>query len=157
MGLYVFNWPIPFRWLTGYIYSSCYYYHQMGSINLTYCYHIFPWLCACGACYIIFTYCIYIPRKPVQIVGCVLACRFCSFICIQHHLIIISVQTSLKTLDWWNACHIYSVECVSENKHILSVIHYIIYWAVCFQITHLSGDDWENIYFVLLSSSNRQY
>ena len=29
-----------------YIYSSCYYHHQLGSIHLSHCYHIFPWLCA---------------------------------------------------------------------------------------------------------------
>ena len=42
-------------------------------------------------------------------------------------------------------------------KHILSVIHYTIYGTVCFQFSHLPFDDWENIYFVLLSSSNRKY
>ena len=52
---------------------------------------------------------------------------------------------------------IYFVECVGEIKHILSVIHYTIYRAVCFQFTHLPCDDWDNIYFVLLSSSNRKY
>ena len=49
------------------------------------------------------------------------------------------------------------VECVSEIKHILSVVHYTMYGAVCFQFTHLPCDDWENIYFVLLSSSKRKY
>ena len=49
------------------------------------------------------------------------------------------------------------VECVSKIKHILSVIHYIIYGAVCFQFSHLPCDDWENINFVLSSSSNRKY
>ena len=38
------------------------------------------------------------------------------------------------------------VECVSKIKHILSVIHYTICGAVCFQFTHFSCDDWENIY-----------
>ena len=38
--------PFQFRWLKGYIHSSCYYHHQIGSINLTHSYHIFPWLCA---------------------------------------------------------------------------------------------------------------
>ena len=28
---------------------------------------------------------------------------------------------------------------------------------VCFQFTHFSRDDWDNIYFVLLSSSDRKY
>ena len=37
--------PFQFRWLKGNIYSSCYNHHQIGSINLTRCNHIFPWLC----------------------------------------------------------------------------------------------------------------
>ena len=42
-----------YMWLKGYSYSSCYYYHhQIGSIHLSYCYQIFPWLCAWGVCYI---------------------------------------------------------------------------------------------------------
>ena len=35
---------------------------------------------------------------------------------------------------------------VCKIKHILSVIHYTICGAVCFQLTHFSCDDWENIY-----------
>ena len=35
---------------------------------------------------------------------------------------------------------------VCKIKHILSVIHYTIYGAVCFQLAHFSCDDWENIY-----------
>ena len=57
------------------------------------------------------TYCIYVPGKPgiclsllcslwwVQIVGYVLACRSYSFVCIVNHLIIIIVQTYLKSLN----------------------------------------------------------
>ena len=42
------------------------------------------------------------------------------------------------------------VECVSKIKHILSVIHYIICGAVCFQFTHFCCDDWDNIYIYIL-------
>ena len=35
---------------------------------------------------------------------------------------------------------------VCKIKHILSVIHYTICGAVCFQSTNFSCDDWENIY-----------
>ena len=45
---------------------------------------------------------------------------------------------------------------VSKIRHILSVIHYTIYGAVCFQFTRFPCDDCENIHFVLLSS-NRKY
>ena len=37
------------------------------------------------------------------------------------------------------------VECVSKIRHILSVIHYKIRRAVCFQFTHFPCD-WENIH-----------
>ena len=98
--------PFQFRWLTGYIHSSCYYHHQIGGINLTQ-YHIFPWFCAWDVCCIIFCHFLHIHSgKPgilfslllcslwwVQIVGYVLACKSCSFVCTLHHLIIIIVQT----------------------------------------------------------------
>ena len=98
----------------------------------------------------------------MQIVGYILACRSYSFVCTVHHLIIVVVQTYLKTLRLWNACQIYFVECVSKIKRILSVIYYAICGAVCFQFTPFPCDDWKNIYIyiyiyvVLLSSSNRK-
>ena len=42
------------------IYSSCYYHHQIGSIHLSHCYHIFPWMCAWDVCYIIFCHLLHI-------------------------------------------------------------------------------------------------
>ena len=50
---------------------------------------------------------------------------------------------------------------VCKIRHILPVIYYTIRGAVCFQFTPFPCDDWENIYiyiyFVLLSSSHRNY
>ena len=40
-------------------------------------------------------------------------------------------------------------ECVSKIRHILSVIHYTIQGAVCFQFAHFPCD-WENIYIFYL-------
>ena len=57
--------PLQYRWLKRYIYSSCYYHHQIGSIHLSHCYHIFR-----GCVPEMFvtsysvTHCIYIPGKP---------------------------------------------------------------------------------------------
>ena len=62
-----------------------------------------------------------------------------------------------EDIELMKCCQILFVECVSEIKYIISVIHYTIHGAVCFQFTHLPCDDWENTYFVLLSSSNRKY
>ena len=112
--------PFKYRWLKGYIYSSCYYhqigsihYHQIGSIHLSHCFHIFPWLCAWDVCYIIFCHLLYIHSGKtgnlfsfvlcslwwVQIVGYVLACRSYSFVCTLHHLIIIIVQTLSEDIE----------------------------------------------------------
>ena len=33
--------PFQYRYLKGNIYSSCYYHHQIASIHLSHCYHIF--------------------------------------------------------------------------------------------------------------------
>ena len=52
--------PFQYGWLKGYIYSSCYYDNQIGSIHLSHCYHIFPWLCAWDVCYIIFCHLLHI-------------------------------------------------------------------------------------------------
>ena len=130
------------------------------SEHLSHCYHIFPWLCVWDVCYIIFCYLWHIYSGKtgnlfslslcslwwVQMVGCVLAWKSYSFICTLHLLIIIIVQTYLKTLSLSNACQIYFVECLIDIRHILAVIHYTIRGAVCFQFTHFLCDDWENIY-----------
>ena len=52
-----------------------------------------------------------------------------------HHCAKLSEDIELK-----NACQIYFVECVSNIKHILPVIHYTTHYKVCgavwFQLTH---------------------
>ena len=57
--------PFEFRWLKEYIYNPSYYHHQIGSIHLSHCCHIFPWLCVWDGCTIIFCHLlhIYIPGK----------------------------------------------------------------------------------------------
>ena len=96
-----------FRWLKWYLHSSCYYHHQIGFINLSHCYQILLYLCAWDVSYIIFCHLLHIHSGKngilvslslcslcwVQIVGCLLAFRSCSFVCTLHHLIIIIVQT----------------------------------------------------------------
>ena len=108
-----------YRWLEGYIYSS----DQIGSIHVSNCFHIYPWLCAWDVCYIIFCHLLYIHSGKagnvfslvlcslwwVQIVGCVLACRSYSFVCTLHHLIIIIVQTLSEDIEL--------IKCLSDIIH----------------------------------------
>ena len=131
-------------------------------------YQPFPLLsyfsCVWDVCYMIFCHVLHIHSGKtgiffssllcslwwVQKVGYVMACRSHSFVCTLHHLIIIIVQIYLWTLNLWNVGQIYFVECVSKIEHILLVIHYLIYGAVCFQFTQFPRDGWENILFCLI-------
>ena len=126
--------PFQFRWLKGYIHSSCYYHHQIRSINLTH-YHIFPRLCAWDFFYIIIDHLLYIHSGKtgilfslllcslwlVQIIRYVLACRSCSFVCTLHHLIIIIVQTWTYKMpvryilsSVWVRLSIFSQLCITQ-------------------------------------------
>ena len=66
--------PFQFRWLKRYTYCSCYYHHQIGSIHLSHCYHIFPWLCVWDVCYIIFCHILHIHSGKTGILFSSLLC-----------------------------------------------------------------------------------
>ena len=165
--------PFIYRWLKGYIYSSCYYHHQIGSIQLSHCFHIFLWLCAWDVCYIIFCHLLHIHSGNIGDLFSLVLCSLWSsanslirfglqivFVCLYitpshyHHCAnFIWSHWTYKMPVRYNLSSVW----VIKVKHILSVIQSTICGAVCFQFTHFLFDDWENIYFVLLSSSNRKY
>ena len=55
--------PFEFRWLKGYIHNPSYYHHQIGSIHLSHCCHICPWLCYMVVLSYSVIFYIYIPGK----------------------------------------------------------------------------------------------
>ena len=61
-----------------------------------------------------------------------------------------------EDIDLLKACQVYAAECVSKAQSILPIIFYLIYGTVCLQLTQFC-DDHENVYFMLVSSSNRKY
>ena len=67
-----------------------------------------------------------------------------------HNTISLSSLCKLIWRHWMPVCQIYFVECVSEIKHILSVFHYTIYGAVCFQFANLPCDDWDDILCLII-------
>ena len=92
------------------------------SINLSHCCHIFLWLCAWGCCSIIccrfsiyilgqlgFVSFITVQSWCRQIIENIIAWWSYSFVCTLHYLIIIIMQTYLKVLNFYNACHVHSV------------------------------------------------
>ena len=142
--------PFQYRWLKGYIYSSCYYHHQIVSIHLSYCYHIF-----CRGCvpemfvYIICCHLLHIRSGKagnlfslllcslwwVQIVGYVSPCRSYSLVCTVHQPIIIIVQNYLNTLNLYILCLIIII--ISEVwtiTHCLGLGHETMVCAVCLSI-----------------------
>ena len=159
MGLSVFNWPIHVhRWLKGYIYSSCYYHHKIGSIHLSHCFHIFPWLCAWDVCYMIFCHLLYIHSgktgnffslvlcslRWVQIVGYVLVHRSYSFVCTLHHLIIWRHWTYKMLVR-------YNLSSVWEKLSIFSQLSIIQYVGLCVFKLPFSFVMIERIYIIIKS------
>ena len=51
----------------------------------------------------------------------------------------------------------YMLPIVSKIETIIAIIFHSIYRAVCLQLTQFACHDGENVYFILLSSSNRKY
>ena len=113
-GCMCWTGPFEFRWLKVYIHNPSYYHHQIGSIHLSHCCHIFPWLCVWDGCTIIFCHLLRLyPGKTgtlfpflmfslwfLQTSGYIMAGRSCSFVCRLHHLIIIIMHTYLKALNY---------------------------------------------------------
>ena len=153
-----------YRWLKGHIYSSCYYHYQIGSIHLSHCCHILPWLCAWEVevlLHHVLSLIAYTFRENQEWIFIIIIVQFMMS---ANSRIRFGVQTvllclyntpshlsSLCKLIWRHWTHKMSVryifvECVSKIKNILSVIHYTIYWDVCFQFTYFPCDDWENVY-----------
>ena len=112
-GCMCWTGPFEFRWLKGYIYNPSYYHHQIGSIHLSHCCHIFPWFCVWDGYIVISCHLLHIyPGSTgtlfpllmfsiwyLQMIRYIMACRSCSFVFRSHHLIIIIMQTYLKALN----------------------------------------------------------
>ena len=96
--------PFQCRWLRGYIYSSCYYHHQIGSIHLSHYYHIFR-----GCVPEMFitpysvTFCIQIPEGPG--------------ICFHYYC---AIYDECKYLDaFWLASRVrLFVQCTNLHYHL---------------------------------------
>ena len=150
--------PFQFRWLRRYIYSSCYYYHQIGCINLTHCCHIFRG-CVPEMFFTSYypTYCIYIPWKPGFCFHyyCAIYDEFkysdTFWLADRIRLFVNNIiLLSLCKLIWRYWTYKMPVRYILSSvwmrwKHNHSVIHYTICRAVCFQFTHLPCADWKNI------------
>ena len=134
-----------YRWLKGYIYSSCYYHHhQIRSIHLSHCFHIFPWLCAWENREFVFISIVQFMMSANSRIRFGLQIVFVSLYITPSHY---HHCANFIWRHWTYKIPVrYNLSSVSKIKHILSNIHYTICGTVCFQFTHFLRDDWENIY-----------
>ena len=128
--------PFQFRWLKGYIHSSCCYHHQIGSINISNCYHMF---CGCvpemlaisyswktGILFSLLMHSLWL----VQIVGYDLACRSNSFV--VHCTISSSSLCKLLWRQWTYKVHvIYILSSLWVRISIFSQLSVIQYVGLC--------------------------
>ena len=130
----MFTWPSS-------VWDSCYNHNQVGSIPLSYCYNIFPWLCARCVCYIIFC-------RVLHIYIYILGNRDFVFIIIAQFMMRANQINQNQSIIELIKC-LSGIFCrVCKIKHILSFIHYTKCGAVCFQFTHFPCDDWEDVYIL---------
>ena len=141
--------PFTYRWLKGYIYSSCYHHHRKYPPVPLFSYFS---MVVCLGCLLhhILSLIVYTFQENREFVFI----RIVQFMLSANSRIRFGLQIVffclcklyLTTLNLQNACQIQFVEWVSKIKHILSVIHNTICGAVCFQFTHFLRDGWENIH-----------
>ena len=151
--------PFQYRWLKGSICSSSYYHHEMGSIHLSHCYHIFLWLCVLRY---LSHHILLLTAHTFQENWELVFINFVQFMMsansrIHFGLKIVFVSLYITPSHYHHCAELSKdielIKCLSDIfcrvckiRHILSVIHYTIHEAVCFQFTHFPCDDWENIY-----------
>ena len=167
--------PFEFRWLIWYIYNPSYYHHQIGTIHLSHCVIFFR---GCVSEMVVLPYSvichIYISETLRSCSNYWCSVYWCSVygICkwsnslwpaghvrlFADYIISLSSLCRLTWRHWTNKMlGRYMLPSVSKIETILSIIFHSLYGAVCLQLTQFSWDDRENVYFILLSSSNRKY
>ena len=158
MGLYV----------RGYIHSSCYYHHQIRSINLTH-YHIFPWLCAWNAWYIICCHLLHIHSgKKRDFVFIIIAQLMMSANSSIHFGLQIVFVCLYITPSHYHHCANLSEDIKMPVRYILSsvwvrlsifsqlsILHYMGLCVFNLPIPLMMTE--KGIHFLLLSSSNQKY
>ena len=118
------------RWPNGYIYRLCHYHHQSGSINKDFFNTIVQFMLSSNSRI----------RFGLQIAFAFLYKTPSHY----HHCANLSEEIELIK-------YLSDIFCrVCKIKHILSVIHYAIYGAVCYQFVYPPCDDWDNIYYLMM-------
>ena len=89
-----------------------------------------------------------------QIVENIMAQWSYPFVCILHYLVIITMQTYMKVLNFLNPCQAQSLECAptikfSSLNHISWNMWGCVFSAYLFSLWRF----WEHVNFILLSSS----
>ena len=158
------NCPFELRWLKEYIHNPSYYHHQSGSIQLSHCCHIFPWLCVWDGCTIIFCHLLHIyPGNTgnlfpflmfslwyLQMIGYIMTCRSC--VCLQitpsqyHHYADLSEGIELLKCLSGLCCRV----CVYDKDNSLSYLIFNIWGCVSSAYPIPLWWSWECVLYLII-------
>ena len=162
--------PFQYRWLKGYIYCSCYYHRQIGSIHLSHCCNIFPWFFVWDVYYHhILLLIAYTFRENREFVFIIIVQSMMSAINrIRFVLKFVFVPLYITPSHYHHCANLseaiempagYILSCVWVRWGILSQLSILQYVRLCVFSLPISLVMIEiiYIYFVLLSSSYRKF
>ena len=134
--------------------------HQIGSIHLSHCCHIFPWLCVWDGCTTLFCLLLHIYLGNTGtlfqlFVFSLLMISLC--ICKRSDTLWPAGRVRLfadYTISLSSLCRLiwrhWTDKMLAKIETILAIIFHSIYGAVCLQLTQFACHDCENVYFILL-------
>ena len=163
--------PFKYRWLKGYIYSSCYKHHQIGGIHLSHCFHIFS-VVVCLRCLLhhILSFIVYTFRENrefvfISIVQFMMSANSRIRFGLQILFVFVHYTISLSSSNfiWRHRTYEMPVRYNLSSAWVrlsifsqLSIIKYVGLYVFSLPISLVMIEK-IYIYFVLLSSSNRKY
>ena len=162
--------PFKYRWLKGYIYSSCYYHHQIGSIHLSHSLHIIS-VVVCPRCFLhhILSIILYTIRENREFLFIIIVQFMMSAISQKRFGLQIVFVCLYITPSHYHRCANfisrhwtykmpvrYFLSSVRVGVSIFSQLSIIQYVGLCVFSLPISFVMIERTYFVLSSSSNRK-
>ena len=158
MGCICSTGPFEFRWLKRYICNPSHLHHQIGRIHLSNCCHIFR---GCVPKMVVPSYFVVCYTYTPRTLGLVSIIDEQSIVCandrVHYGLSTVCAHYThyhihLKAINSYNACQVYTTECLSKIISIVPIVRYSTYGVICLQLSKLSDDDRENMFSIILTS-----
>ena len=160
-GCMCWTGPFKFRWSRGYTYNSSYYHHQIESINLCHCCHIFR---GCVSGIVVPSYAVRLAYNYISgqlgfvlLLVCSIMSTYTtwwsySFVCTLHYLIIIIVKTLSEGIDLLKCLSgtVCSIVCLRLSQ-FSGQLYFMQYIGLCvfslfYLIIIIKSEEWSICY-----------